>query len=495
MKMKKIDLRFWQNPRLRYGSLSTLLLCAALAVLVALNGLFTALEDRYMWRVDCSFNRITTYSDATEQVLSGLNTPVEIYAMWERGYEDPQLQELLNRYCAASEHLSWSQTPLSLHPTMATAFSGTTSDDQVTSDCLVVYCAATERFRVLTGSSFVSATVDLEANRLHIDSVTYEQALTAAISYVTQIDIPMVYMIQGHSEADYQSAALLNELLLDSHFDVRYTTLAKAELKRGDVVVFLSPQFDLTAAELEKLAAFMNAGGSFLFAASADDPINGSSALPMGMPNYRELLRVFGFVPLDGMVWASAGEPGSYDGLYRYNLRADLQAAETTFDMMYAGALKLYMPLCRAFETPESTSTLHTAPLLTSGEKSYLHQTTMNNQSIAQSPDDPTGPFTLGIEAYRFSETGEVSRAVILGSTSMLISEAAHSSANTREFLLRVMDYLTGSDSASLNIAPKVAARPALSSGAITLSSVLLVALPLAILAAALIILYPRRHL
>lgn len=493
--MKKIDLRFWRNPRWRYGGMSTLLLCIALAALVALNGLFTALEDRFMWRVDYSFNRITSYSAVTEEVLSALDTPVTIYAMWERGYEDPQLQELLNRYCAASSMVTWEQTPLSLYPSMATAFQGTSSDNQVTSDCLIVYCAANERFRVLTGSSFISATVDLEANALSIDSVTYENALTAAISYVTQETIPVVYMIQGHDETDYQSAALLNELLLDSHYDVRYTTLAKATLQPEDVVVFLSPQYDLTTAELEKLAVFINAGGSLLFSASADDPINGSATLPTGMPNYRELLRLYGFIPLDGMVWASASEAGTYDGVYRYNLYADLEAAEVTFDMMLSGATKLYMPLCRAFETPLATSSVYTASLLTSGEQAYLHTTTMANQSISQSPDDPTGPFTLGMEAYRFSDTGDVSRAVMLGSTAMLISETAHSSANTRDFILHVMDYLTGGDSASLNIAPKVASRPALSADALTLGSVILVALPLCILAAALLILYPRRHL
>ncbi len=493
--MKKINLRFWNNPRFRYGGLSTLLLCAGLAALLALNALFTALEDRYMWRADFSFNRIATYSDATEQVLTGLNTPVEIYAMWERGYEDPQLQELLSRYCAASEMLTWTQTPLSLHPSMASAFQGASSDNQVTADCLIVYAPETERFRVLTGSSFITATADLEANAWRIDSVTYEYALTAAISYVTQETIPVVYVIQGHGEADYQSAALLNELLLDSHYDVRYTTLSRTELAPEDVVVFLSPQYDLTAAELEELAVFINAGGSLLFSASADDPINGSSALPTGMPNYRELLRLYGFVPLDGMVWASASEPGSYDGIYRYNILAELTAAETTLDMMMTGATRLYMPLCRAFETPLAVSSRYVAPLLTSGEQAYLHTTTLTNQSIAQSPDDPTGPFTLGLEAHRFSDTGNVSRAVMLGSTSMLISEAAHSSANTREFILHVMDYLTGGDSASLNIAPKVASRPALSADALTLSSIVLVALPLAILAAALLILYPRRHL
>ena len=35
--------RFWQNPRFRWGGLATLLLCVALALVIALNLLFTTL--------------------------------------------------------------------------------------------------------------------------------------------------------------------------------------------------------------------------------------------------------------------------------------------------------------------------------------------------------------------------------------------------------------------------------------------------------------------
>ena len=96
--MKKLRFPFLHNPRFRYGSLSMALLCIGLALLVALNGLFTALEKRYGWRVDYSFNSITSHSETTEEVLSELNLPVHIYALYERGSEDLLLFELLDRY-------------------------------------------------------------------------------------------------------------------------------------------------------------------------------------------------------------------------------------------------------------------------------------------------------------------------------------------------------------------------------------------------------------
>jgi len=56
------------------------------------------------------------------------------------------------------------------------------------------------------------------------------------------------------------------------------------------------------------------------------------------------------------------------------------------------------------------------------------------------------------------------------------------------------MEYLVDSAASNLGIMSRSALRPALSAEALHLGSMLLVALPLAVLAAALIILYPRRY-
>ena len=492
--MKKIDLRFWRNPRLRYGSISTLLLCLALAVLIALNALFATLENRYGWQLDCSFNSLTTYSDQTADVIATVDTPVEIYALFERGQEDLQLFGLLDRYCAASEHLTWQQTPLSLNPSMATRFTGGSSGGEVTTDCIIVYCPATDRFRVLTPVSFIGVSVNTATGQYEISSITYEKELTAAISYVTQAKIPVVWMLQGHGEVTVNAAASLTELLMDNHYDVRFAALADIELNPEDLVCLLAPQSDLTQTELEKLVAFADAGGSLLFALTPYDPIDGSSTLPGGMPHYRELLRLYGAIPLEGMVWASRGSTGAYDGLYRYNLYAALNASDVTLEMMTGGIAKLLMAQARAFQTPDAalTSPIVT-PLLTSAEASYLLSAYAT--SIAQPEDAPSGPFVLGLQSVRITDSGEASRAIALGATSILTGAEAHSSAATREFIIRTVDYLVDNESADLSIAPKVAFRPRLSADALSMGSMLLVALPLTILGAALIILYPRRHL
>jgi len=99
--MKKRSL--FKNPRFRYGSVSTLILCLLLAALIGANFLFGTLEKKNGWRVDFSFNGITTQSEATRRAVSSLTRPVHIYAMFSKGQEDAPLMELLDRHYAGKQ--------------------------------------------------------------------------------------------------------------------------------------------------------------------------------------------------------------------------------------------------------------------------------------------------------------------------------------------------------------------------------------------------------
>jgi len=72
MMKKHTSVPFWRNPRIRYGSLSTLLICLALAALIVLNLAMTSLEKKHGWRMDYSFNALTTHSEKTLEILAQL---------------------------------------------------------------------------------------------------------------------------------------------------------------------------------------------------------------------------------------------------------------------------------------------------------------------------------------------------------------------------------------------------------------------------------------
>ena len=68
----------FREPRWRHGKLSTLLMCAFVAVCVLLNIGVKALEDEYGWKRDFSFNGYATTGEETAEVLSRLENDVEL---------------------------------------------------------------------------------------------------------------------------------------------------------------------------------------------------------------------------------------------------------------------------------------------------------------------------------------------------------------------------------------------------------------------------------
>ena len=226
---KKKGVPFWRQPRFRYGSVSTLLLCLCMAVLVGLNALCSTLEQQNGWRVDYSFNGVTTQSETTRRILDALTEDVHIYALFSSGQEDLQLIEVLNRYAAASDHITWEQADVNLNPTLLTRFQGTT-DNPLTNDSLVVSCAATDRYKILSPDSFVSLSLNYESGGYEVGGLTYEQEITSAISYVTQDTIPRVMVLQGHGELDANATAVLEDFLSGNNFEVRYFELSDTDV-------------------------------------------------------------------------------------------------------------------------------------------------------------------------------------------------------------------------------------------------------------------------
>ena len=480
---------FWRNPRFRYGSISTVLMCLFLAALVALNMAVTRLEKQQGWRVDFSFNALTTQSEKTLDILAGLDKPVHIYALFARGQEDQPLMELLDRYAAVSPLVTWEQTDVSLNPGLMTKYRGNTSDEYVSNDSLIVTCEATGRYSILSPADFISLSLDYEAGVYEIAGLTYESKITSAINYVVQERIPRVMVLQGHGELDEDGTAVFAELLESNNFEVQYFRLGEADaaLQPEDLLAILSPVRDLNDAETALISDFAAKGGSILFTCDYSDPLK-------DMPNYAALLRSYGFEGLEGIVVASPEERDTYYDNVRIDLIPRMQSTEVTLSLLDAGADTLLLAGSKAFALPqEGDRNLITQTVLQSGDKAYLRDLNSGNLSLDQSAEDAEGPFALALQARRVTEQGYVSRAFVLGSSTLLTSSQIHAMTDAQEFIIRVTEFLLDTEPVDLGIMAKAALRPQLSVESTMLGSMLLVTLPMLVLAAALLVLWPRR--
>jgi len=474
----------FKTGKLKYGSVSALMLAMVLLALIALNAGVYALEKNKGWRIDLSFNGILSQSAETKEVIESLDKPVEIYALFRKADERQwlELQELLDKYAAASDKITWKQVDPAVNPVFLDRFS---TDNLVPSETnLVIWCEQTNRFRIVGGEDFMGLGYNLETGTMEYDSLTFENAITGAIAYVVKDRVPKVVILQGHDEYELQYLADFENLLKANQYEVEYQTLRDNEYTPDpeDLLVFFTPWKDLTDIEMTKLTEFAAQGGSFLFACDYNVPM-------ANMPNYMTLLRSYGFEPLDGIVKADPLDKNSYYESNQTFLLPEMCSTDITMDLVGQGRDFLIVPETRAFAEPEEGDrNLNVSVVLRSAEKAIRQ---IDNTSFEPSVTDG---YPLALEARRITTEGYISRAFIIGCGEVLISRSLYSITHCQELTVNVIEFLLQNDGTGLNISPKDAARPGLKTESLSLGSILLIALPLSVLFAALLVLGPRKN-
>jgi len=483
--MKK--LLFQKHPKWRYGGYALIFTTVVIAVAVLANLGIGDLETKYGWRKDLSFNNLTTQSETTQNVLKSLPYPVHIYALYTPGEEDMALTEVLNRYQTNSTLVTYEMLELNKNPGLLAKFQGDT-ETSLTANSLIAFCETTGRYKILTSESFSTLGYSIESGEYAVELV-YEKRITEALMYVTRTEIPEIFMLTGHSELEGEDAAPLEQMLTSNNYAVRTVNLRNGdELPPHALLMILSPRKDLAKEELDAITAFSKAGGALFITCDVPNDIS-------GMNNYLSLLRSFGMVPRSGVVIASAEESNTYYGDTPLYLTPYMLPGEATNTLLAAGMDGLILAGSRAFETPVSAvSGLDVTPVLSSGYKAYLRDIFGENKTTDQQDSDPVGPFSLALLSTRTQEDGTLSRAFILGSSLLLTDSQFYEVSYNLEFTLRMCEHLLNQKPISLDIIAKPYMRPGLREMSRVTGGVVAVALPLIILALALIILLPRRH-
>ena len=86
------------NMRALKGGSYSLVLCAVVLVLVIVINLLVNALPSNMTKLDASSVGILNLSEETKQIISGVNEPVTLYLLVQRGQENLIIQELLQRY-------------------------------------------------------------------------------------------------------------------------------------------------------------------------------------------------------------------------------------------------------------------------------------------------------------------------------------------------------------------------------------------------------------
>jgi hypothetical protein len=476
-----------RKPKWRHGGYGAALLCGFVAACVLLNAAVKNLEDTYGWQRDFSFNAYATTGEETQKVIDTLTEPIRLYLLYQSGDMDSQLYQVLDRYRLLSDLITVLPTDIAQNPGVLTRFESNVTGDTLTEDTVVVDCEATGRYKVLTYDDFVTQGYNIEEGTFEIAGLAYEKKLTEALVYVTQSDIPVVGILQGHGELTTDALSNLTDFWQSNNYDSKAVDLLAGDtLSDVDLLLIADPQKDFTADELTAVKAFAQNGGSLFVMRDYTDPTD--------LPNYQSLLTSYGVTPIPGVVVAGTEDEGSYYG-ERIYLLPYFNEMEMTEPLISGSMDVLLLAGACAFETPEQTdNALSAATVLKSGPNAYVRDPSDGNTTIDYQEGDRKGEMTLAILSARMHANGNVSRMFAIGNSTVFTDEYMYQRTFNEEFILQLMGQLLPQKTVSLDIMAKSAFHPGLTAGSVSAGIALLVAVPLTVLLAAVLVLLPRRN-
>ena len=475
-----------RKPKWRHGGYGLAVVIGLLTLSVLVNIGVESLENTYGWRRDFSFNGYTTTGEETKKVVDTLTSPIDLYLLYQNGEMDSQLYEVLERYQRLSDNIRVQPEDIAQNPGLLTRFQ---SDVKTTldADSVIVNCEATGRYKVLSYSDFVTQGYNVEKGTFEIAGLAYEKKLTEALVYVTESNVPMVGILQGHGELGDDTLKNLTDYLASNNYDHNTVDLLTGDKLDGvDLLLIADPQKDFTTDELTAIQNFALAGGSLFVTRDYTDPIN--------LPNYMSLLKSYGVIPIEGVVVAGEQDQGSYYG-ERIYLLPYFNQMEMTQPLISGKMDVLLLAGAGAFETPAQTdSALSAATVLKSGPNAYVRAPDSLNDGIDYQEGDRKGELTLAILSGRMHSNGNVSRLFAIGNSTVFTDEYIYQRTFNQEFILQLMGELIPQKTVSLDIMTKAAFHPGLTAGSQAAGIVLLIALPLLVLLAGALVLTPRRN-
>ena len=179
---------------LRGGSYSLAMTGIVLAILVVVN-IFASVLPASMTQYDISSTKLYSITSNTKVVVNAIEKDVTVYWIVQAEQEDDVLENLLAKYESLSEHIKVVKKNPDVYPTFADQY----TSEEVPNNSLIVECG--ERSRYISYSD-IYLTEENMSTYSYNTSFDGEGALTSAIDYVVSEELPQLYILEGHGEAE-----------------------------------------------------------------------------------------------------------------------------------------------------------------------------------------------------------------------------------------------------------------------------------------------------
>lgn len=361
----------------RGGAYSLLVTAVVLAILIVVNIFVSALPTT-LTKYDISSTKLYSITSNTKVVVNALEQDVTIYWIVQSGEEDAVIENLLGKYDSLSDHIDIVKKNPDAYPTFAKQYTSET----VSNNSLVVECG--ERSRYIAYEDIYVEEADMYSYS-YTTSFDGEGAITSAIDYVVTEELPQVYVLEGHGEAELPST-FADQIDKENMETVSLSLLtADAVPEEADCVLIYSPTSDISEEERDMLADYVSGGGKLMVMAG---PVENGS-----LDNLYSLLSDYGVKANEGIV--VEGDRNHYALQMPYIILPDMGSSEIT-DPLIEENYYVLMPISTGLTVEETTNGTVTQ-LLTTSEYAFSKTAGYNISTYEKEEGDIDGPFTLAV--------------------------------------------------------------------------------------------------
>ena len=364
------------------GSYSLMITAVVLAIFIAFNILVSALPTT-LTKYDISSAKLYSITSNTKAVVNALQEDVTIYWIVQADQEDQVIENLLGKYESLSDHIQVVKRNPDVYPTFAQQY----TDEDVANNSLVVECGDRSRY---IGYDDIYLTETNMYSYSYNTSFDGEGAITSAIDYVVNGQLPQIYLLEGHGESELPST--FSQQLERENMEVHSLSLLNVDTipEDADCLMIYAPASDISSEEADMLRDYVKEGGKLMVMAG---PVEDGT-----LENLYSLLSDYGVTPVDGIV--VEGDREHYAFQAPFALMPDMAETDLTSSLIEERYFPI-LPLAQGLDTSNATSQV--TELLTTSESSFSKLSGYDMATYEKEDGDIDGPFTVALSV---EETG-----------------------------------------------------------------------------------------
>ena len=245
--------------KMKYGISAIFTTVVVVVAVILINAIVSSLETKLPLKIDLTEEKIYELSEHTKEVVKKIDKEINVFALYPANTSSNQYityaEEYLGRYAALNKNFKITYIDPYENPSFAKKYEA--EGLAVSAGSIVFEC----------GTKVEAVTMDQMYNQSSytgIISIDMERKLTTAVAKVSgQSRTTKVYFAEGHDE--YPSVAL-RDALTDNGYVCQSAVTALVGIPEDcDLLVYMSPNKDLSVDERDALDNYLDQGGMAMF--------------------------------------------------------------------------------------------------------------------------------------------------------------------------------------------------------------------------------------